>query len=374
VKDLERVIRPRHAALAVHPARLSAAVPTAWGSGSAGTPTALLVNRNDQIRQGYSQRIDEPHDRRPPRVGLSELDARQAAHGQLRFPRQAFLGPTALLAQGTDGGRQGLVSGRRGLGHNIRPSQTLEGQVYGLHHMLYTTCVIAPAGSYRCRRRPERRTRARCAAKLTVGENDVMHRTQAGRVRLRLATAADATAIAKLHADSWRRHYRGAYSDAFLDGDVLVDRLAVWSELLEQPDPRRCTILAEEDRLVGFANTILEHDPTWGALLDNLHVAHDRRHRGIGSRLLAVTARAVAEDPRRTGLYVWVLEQNLDAQVFYGALDGTRVGREPVSPPGGIPSRLTGSPAKLRYAWTERQLRRLVDPAGVEIVQAPPAR
>jgi GNAT superfamily N-acetyltransferase len=191
---------------------------------------------------------------------------------------------------------------------------------------------------------------------------------------LRLATAADATAIAKLHADSWRRHYRGAYSDEFLDGDVVVDRLAVWSELLQQPDPRRCTILAEEDRLVGFANTILEHDPTWGALLDNLHVAHDRRHRGIGSRLLAVTARAVAEHPRRSGLYVWVLEQNLGAQAFYGALDGTHVGREPVSPPGGMPSRLTGSPAKLRYAWTERRLRRLVDPAGVEFVQAPPAR
>jgi hypothetical protein len=27
-----------------------------------------------------------------------------------------------------------------------------------------------------------------------------------------------------LHADSWRRHYRGAYADAFLDGDVLADR------------------------------------------------------------------------------------------------------------------------------------------------------
>jgi GNAT superfamily N-acetyltransferase len=173
---------------------------------------------------------------------------------------------------------------------------------------------------------------------------------------LRFATGADAAAIAKLHAESWRRHYRGAYSDAFLDGDVVVDRLAVWSELLEQPDPRRCTILAEDGRLVGFANTILEHDPTWGALLDNLHVTDDHQHRGIGSRLLAATARAVLEHPHRTGLYVWVLEQNLGARAFYAALDGTRAGREPVSPPGGIPSRLTGSPAKLRYAWAERRL------------------
>jgi GNAT superfamily N-acetyltransferase len=201
-----------------------------------------------------------------------------------------------------------------------------------------------------------------------------MPRTRAGRPRFRLATAADATAIAKLHAKSWRRHYRGAYSDAFLDGDVVVDRLTVWSERLEQPDPRRYTILAEDDRLVGFANTIFGHAPTWGALLDNLHVADHRQHRGIGSRLLAVTARAVVEHPRSTGLYVWVLEQNLGARAFYTALGGTRVDREPVSPPGGIPSRLTGSPAKLRYAWAERQLRQLVDPAGVEMLQAHPAR
>jgi hypothetical protein len=79
----------------------------------------LLVNRDDQIRQGYPQRIDDPHDRRPPRVGLAELDAREAAHSELGFPRQAFLGPTALLAQGPNSGRKGLVSGRRGQGHNI---------------------------------------------------------------------------------------------------------------------------------------------------------------------------------------------------------------------------------------------------------------
>ncbi len=35
-------------------------------------------------------------------------------------------------------------------------------------------------------------------------------------LRFRLASPADAKAVADLHADSWRRHYRGAYSDAFL--------------------------------------------------------------------------------------------------------------------------------------------------------------
>jgi ribosomal protein S18 acetylase RimI-like enzyme len=172
-------------------------------------------------------------------------------------------------------------------------------------------------------------------------------------LQLRLAGLADAEAVANLHADSWRRHYRGAYSDAFLDGDVFADRLAVWTDRLREPDPRRCTILADCGSLVGFANTVFDDDPTWGALLDNLHVAEGHKHRGVGSRLLALTAEALIERPERTGLYLWVLEQNVDAQAFYEARGGRCVGRGLASPPGAIASRLNGSPAKLRYAWTE---------------------
>jgi GNAT superfamily N-acetyltransferase len=154
-----------------------------------------------------------------------------------------------------------------------------------------------------------------------------------------------------LHADSWRRHYRGAYSDEFLDGDVLADRLAVWSERLRERDPRRRTILAEDGRLVGFANVAFDEDPTWGALLDNLHVSWTHARRGIGTRLLGLTAEAVRERPERTGLYLWVLEQNRGAQRFYEACGAERVGGAPVDPPGGVAGRLTGSPMKLRYAW-----------------------
>jgi GNAT superfamily N-acetyltransferase len=172
--------------------------------------------------------------------------------------------------------------------------------------------------------------------------------------RFRLACPADAEAIAKLHADSWRRHYRGAYSDAFLDGDVVADRIAVWTDRLRKPDPRSSTILAEGEGLVGFAHVLFDHHRRWGALLDNMHVADGHERRGIGSRLLAVAAEALLE--RRlegAGLYLWVLEQNVDAQAFYRGRSGTCVGRELVSPPGGVASRLTGSPAKLRYVWPE---------------------
>ena len=127
----------------------------------------------------------------------------------------------------------------------------------------------------------------------------------------------------------------------------------MWTDRLREPEPCRCSILAEDGRLVGFANTLFDDDPTWGALLDNLHVAEGHMRRGIASRLLALTAEALIERPERTGLYLWVLEQNVDAQAFYEARGGRCVERVPADPPGGIASRLAGSPAKLRYAWPE---------------------
>lgn len=173
-------------------------------------------------------------------------------------------------------------------------------------------------------------------------------------LHFRVARHDDAQSVAELHADSWRRHYRGAYADAFLDGDVLADRVALWTDRLRGTDPRRCTILAMDDGgLVGFANTFLDHDPTWGALLDNLHVTSGRKGSGIGTQLLALTAEAVTASRPTSGLYLWVLEQNVNAQAFYEARGGRCRGRCLIDPPGGIAGRLNGSPAGLRYVWAE---------------------
>jgi len=166
----------------------------------------------------------------------------------------------------------------------------------------------------------------------------------------REAITLDVEAIARLHADSWRRNYRGAYSDTFLDGDVLADRLAVWrNRLTRRGTPaNQCTIVAVSDGdLVGFAHTILNDDPKWGALLDNLHVRHDLKGQGIGTRLMAESAKAVMERTPSSGLYLWVLESNTAAQAFYATRGGNCVGREVSEPPGG------GSVIALRYVWPD---------------------
>jgi ribosomal protein S18 acetylase RimI-like enzyme len=173
-------------------------------------------------------------------------------------------------------------------------------------------------------------------------------------LRFRSAQAGDAAAVAGLHAESWRRHYRGAFSDAFLDGDVASYLLAEWTERLSALDPRACTIVAVlGGELVGLAHTRLGDDPGWGALLDNLHVSHGLKRLGVGTRLLALTAQAVLDRAPGSGLYLWVLEQNTAAQAFYTARGGTCVETCAAPPPGGDPSRLNGSPMCLRFVWPD---------------------
>jgi len=170
----------------------------------------------------------------------------------------------------------------------------------------------------------------------------------------RAAGPGDAHAIAALHADSWQRHYRGAYSDAFLDNEALGYLRPLWTGRLAIPDPRARTILAERDgEVVGLAHTILGQDATWGAFLDNLHVAHRLKRQRIGARLLALTAQAVLDWSPTSGLYLWVLEQNSDARAFYAAWGGACVEREEVPPPGGDAARLNGKPMGLRYVWRD---------------------
>ena len=174
------------------------------------------------------------------------------------------------------------------------------------------------------------------------------------RLICRAARPSDVEAIAALHADSWRRHYRGAYSDAFLDGDVTADRLLVWTHRINEPQPGQVTMVAERaGRLIGFAHTIFDEDPVWGALLENLHVTYGLKRSGVGTRLMAATANVVVEARPSAGLHLWVLEQNVAAQAFYEARKGVCVERAVAVAPGGDASRLNGEPERLRYAWRD---------------------
>ncbi len=168
-------------------------------------------------------------------------------------------------------------------------------------------------------------------------------------VSYREATEHDAQAIAQLHADSWRRHYRGAYLDTYLDGDVVSDRLEVWRSRLAPPRSNQYTVVAEQGgEVVGFVHTVFDHDPKWGALVDNLHVRSDLKGGGIGTALLSEAAKELLRVRPSSSLHLWVLGQNTAAQAFYEARGGIRVETEVRGPfPGG------GRAVGHRYAWRD---------------------
>jgi ribosomal protein S18 acetylase RimI-like enzyme len=177
-------------------------------------------------------------------------------------------------------------------------------------------------------------------------------------VIIRAAGDGDVEAIAALHADSWRRHYRGAYADAYLDGDLERDRRTVWRGRFADRSST-ATFVAEDDTsedgtsgdgngVVGFVHVVLDDDERWGSLVDNLHVTSGRRHAGIGTALHAAAVDAVLARAAQPRLYLWVLEQNVAAQRFYRSRGGVYVETVRV---GGDPARLAGAPNKWRMVW-----------------------
>ncbi len=142
----------------------------------------------------------------------------------------------------------------------------------------------------------------------------------------------------------------------------MADRRAVWSQRL----PARAnteTIVAElGGRVLSFIDVMFDDHPGFGSLVDNLHVAHDHRRAGSGTRLLSRGAGVVAERVAGAAMYLWVQKQNTAAREFYRRSGATAVELAPVSPPGGDPTRLHGSPRKLRMVWSDAsQLSRLTD-------------
>jgi len=168
-------------------------------------------------------------------------------------------------------------------------------------------------------------------------------------MQLRTATSADAVAVAVLHADSWRRHYRGAYDNDYLDGDVFGERRAVWTERLAKIDLNvaRTILAVEGDAVLGFAHVIFDDDPVFGALVDNLHVTFDHKRGGIGTQLMVASARAVLERTRPTGMYLWALEMNAAGRAFYRAIGGEEAGEELSALEGG------GTAVGVRYSWPD---------------------
>ncbi len=157
--------------------------------------------------------------------------------------------------------------------------------------------------------------------------------------------------IARLHALSWQTHYRGIFYDDYLDHQVIEDRMEVWKRRFENPSRDQYVVLALDDLLLcGFGCVFLNHSSQYGALLDNLHVHPEWQGKGIGKALMKNCCEWVARQDPQSKLYLWVLEENHTARVFYKALGGSEVEKIEEHNPGG------GTSEILRIIWEKAAL------------------
>lgn len=151
------------------------------------------------------------------------------------------------------------------------------------------------------------------------------------------ASRNDADAIADLHTRSRQVAYRGLYGDAYLDNELLEVSRATWRERFDAFDPATDLILALMDgrNPLGLAYASLRLKPEVGALLDNLHVAPERKGGGLGSALLAGVARWLVEDHDGAPLHLEVYAPNTAALEFYLRRGGVETARYSEDVPGG---------------------------------------
>jgi GNAT superfamily N-acetyltransferase len=146
---------------------------------------------------------------------------------------------------------------------------------------------------------------------------------------VRLATSADADAIAVVHVDSWRAAYRGIVPDSILDRLSVERRAAGWRETIDRAGDERVWVVERDGRLVGFAATSPARDddvPAGTGELAAIYLDPGVWASGLGRQLFV----AAVDDLRRRGfgpLVLWVLTANERARHFYEAAgwlpDGT---------------------------------------------------
>jgi ribosomal protein S18 acetylase RimI-like enzyme len=151
-------------------------------------------------------------------------------------------------------------------------------------------------------------------------------------MRVREATRADASAIARLHLDNWRIAYRGIVPDDLLDTITVESRRQHWDGVLAEPGGAEFVYVAEDadGRLLGIASGGPEvgGDPDYHGELYVLHMRPDAQGRGIGRALMRAVAERLAADGITT-LLVWMLRENHSARRFYAALGSQFLREQP---------------------------------------------
>ena len=167
-------------------------------------------------------------------------------------------------------------------------------------------------------------------------------------IEVRHANESDASAIARVRAESWRVAYRGIVPDAFLNGMDIAGWADVYRRLLENSPEKMASLVAEADaKVVGMAaaGPNRDDDTPYSDELFMIYLAPGYWRRGIGQKLMqAITTWLIGQG--MTSMIVWVLAENWPARRFYEALGGQYFAQRSTD--------IAGSPLpEVSYGWTD---------------------
>lgn len=167
-------------------------------------------------------------------------------------------------------------------------------------------------------------------------------------MNIRLATPADARAIAQVHVASWLSTYRGIVPDENLRKLNVDSRTLKWQEILAHPKPGTWDLVAVDDAgaICGFVVGGPERsgDPDFKGELYAIYLLETSQRQGLGTRLTLELATRLKADGW-TSMLVWVLEANPSCR-FYEALGGVRARQKDVP--------FSGTPlSEIGYGWSD---------------------
>jgi ribosomal protein S18 acetylase RimI-like enzyme len=144
----------------------------------------------------------------------------------------------------------------------------------------------------------------------------------ASRIVVRVATRADAAAIARVQEESWRTTYAGILPLDVINSVGQRDA-SEWQRRLARQAPDAATWIAERgNKIVGFAScgpARADVERLDGEIYA-LYVLQKHQRRGVGRELVRECARHFVRHGV-FGFFLWVLRANR-ARMFYEALGG----------------------------------------------------
>lgn len=136
-------------------------------------------------------------------------------------------------------------------------------------------------------------------------------------MHIRAATPEDALEVARVHVRAWQAGYRDLLPHGYLEclrPEARAQRYNFSNEDIQHP----ATLVAEEDRICGFATTMATRSPDLPehGELCALYVDPAEWGKGIGKALLTAAASRLAQQGFKHAV-LWLLNGNQRAERFY---------------------------------------------------------